>query len=189
VGAAAQRRRSVDHGPSTGKPPREQRGVLVLGRHDRAKPPHAPEIGRGGKGNQRPQSAVGRVTDGPLSALRQPGEPGILAAPDLLGITVWLRCQQRCGIEAPVGGSVDTARDVKLRYAPEVLHANQEERLGPDLGGPRVEDGVGRVGQVLNREDGIAWAAFEEPIRLRRSHSGTCTGTASQVCASLVRRS
>ncbi len=65
-------------------------------------------------------------------------------------------CQQWCRIEAPIGDTVEAAGDVKLREAPEVFHASQEERLGPDLGGPRVEDGVGRVGQVLNREDGIA---------------------------------
>jgi hypothetical protein len=85
------------------------------------------------------------------------GELG--ASPDLLRKAIWLRCQQWCRIEAPVGDTVDAACHVKVGDAVEVFHANQEERLDPDLSGSRVEDGGGRVGQVLDSEDRIAWAA------------------------------
>src|SRR5687767_14471960 len=45
VGAATQLGRTVDHGPSPIESAREERGVLVLGRHDRPESADAPEVG------------------------------------------------------------------------------------------------------------------------------------------------
>ena len=106
VRAAAQRRGPVDHRPAAVEPAREQRRVLVLGRHHRAEPADAPEVARHRQRDERSAAAVGGVGDRPFLALREPGQPRILAAPGLLGVAVDVGAQERLGIEAPVRDAV-----------------------------------------------------------------------------------
>ena len=51
-----------------------------------AEPADRPEVGRRRQRHERTAPAVGGVGDGPLLALRQPGQARVFAAPDLLGV-------------------------------------------------------------------------------------------------------
>src|SRR6478735_7644942 len=52
-----------------------------------------------------------RSGDGPLLALRQPGQAGILAAPGLLGVAIDIGAQERLGVERPAGLAVGAPGD------------------------------------------------------------------------------
>ena len=160
---------------------REHRRVLVLGRHDRPESADGSEVARRGQGHQRAAPAVRGVGDGPLLAFRQPGQARVLAAPGLLGIADRPPARSRgSGSKRPAGLAIGAARDVELGDAAEILDANEEDRLVADARGARVEDAVGRVGDVGCGQDRVARGPLEQRTGARVTAGATRGRSASR---------
>ncbi len=164
VGVAPQRGGPVEHRPAAVEPAREDRRVLVLRRHDRAFAADVTEVARHGQRHEGTPVAIGRVGDRPVLELRQPGEPRILAAPDLLRVALRLRLKQRLCVDAPVRGAIAAACHHEVRDPPHVLDADEEHGVVADPGRARVEDRVGAVGQIRDGDQGVGGMAPEQDV-------------------------
>ena len=169
VGSAAQGRRAMDHRPAAAEPDREERRVLVFGRHGRPEAGDGPEVPGHRERHERPAAAVGGVRDRPLLALGEPRDARILAAPDLLGVALDIGAQQRLGVEPPVRGAVRAPRDMQLRDPAHVLDAHEEDRLVTDARRGRVEHGVRGVRKVRGRQDRVGLGPPEDLVRSRHA--------------------
>ena len=110
---------------------------------------------RHGQRDERSAPAVRRVRDRPFLALRQPRQARVLAAPDLLGVALDIGAEQRLGIEPPAADTIGAARDVELGDAAQVLDPGQQDGLVADARRSGVERRVGRVRDVIRRQDRI----------------------------------
>src|SRR4029079_18731948 len=89
----------------------------------------------------------------------------LLAASRLLRVAVDVGLQQRLRVECPVRDAIAAPGHVKLGDPPEVLDADEENRLPVDPHGAGIEDGVRRIRDVGGGEDRVCWMPLEETLR------------------------
>ncbi len=109
-----------------------------------------------------PRRLYAVYSDRPCVAFRQPGDAGILAAPDLLRVSLDIRPEQHRVVEAPVADTVPAAGDLELGDAPQVLDAGQQDGLVAHPCRRRVEDRVGGIGQVDRAQDRVVTRPLEQ---------------------------
>ena len=156
------RRGSVDHRPAPVEPAREQRGVLVLGRHRRAEPADLLEVARHRQRDQRPATAVGGVGDRPLLAFREPGQAGVLAAPDLLGVASGSGASSGSASNRQSVTPSALRATTQVRDAPQVLDPHQQDGVLAHRAAPGLNTELARYGSMGDRQDRVGGVALEQ---------------------------
>jgi hypothetical protein len=149
----------VDQRPAAVELAREQRGVLVLRRHDDASPLIRAEVPRGREADKGAHVRVARVHDHVLVAAGR--DPRVLD-PEPLRLRLDLRQQPPVGLDDPVRQAVGAAGHAEMGEARAVLDADEQEGLAAEPGDAGIEDRVDRVWPLGRGENRIPLVASEE---------------------------
>ena len=163
VGPAPERRGAMDHRPAAVEPAREQRRILVLGRHRRAQPADLGEVAGHRQRHERSAAAVRRVGDRPLLPLREPRQPGILAAPDLLRVILGSRGEQRRRRRtASPTRRPRSARPTRCEMPRRSSTRARSTVSSPTRAAPGLNTELARYGSWRGRDDRVRGMALEQ---------------------------
>ena len=172
---AERRDRPMNHRPIAVDPPRQQRGIFILRRHDHAEPFKASEVFGQRQGNAGSAARKGRVCHGVLFKFRDVGDAGIFDAPNLFRVVARVRrpawAPGRCA-----SPSMPFAERAAQRWdSPRRSSTRQRSNVSPSgsLHCPGIEDAVDRIRPILPAENGIAGIAREQRM-LGRMLSADC---------------
>jgi hypothetical protein len=144
--------RPVDQGPAAAESTREQRGVLVLGRHEHPAPLERRKVAGRRQADERAGTRITGVNDHVLVIAQR--DPRILDSKPLrVRREIWKKTTIR--IDRPVGQAVRATGNAEMGEAGAILHADEEDRLLAEPGDAGIEDGVDGVRPVGRHEDRI----------------------------------
>jgi hypothetical protein len=142
----------LDQGPAAAESIREQRGVLVFGRHEHPASLERREVAGRRQADERAGTRIAGEDDHVLVIAQR--DPRILDSKPLrVGREIW---KKAIGIDRPVGQAIRAAGNAEMGEAGAILHADEEDRLVAETGDAGVKDGVDGVRPVGRPEDRIA---------------------------------
>ncbi len=154
---------AVNQRPTASDPPRQQRRVFVLGRHDDSESFKASEILRQRQGDTRASPRKGCIGHGILFEFRDVGDARVFDAPYLFRKLLRIRHQGRLRIDPPVIDSIGGTRDAQMRQAAPVFNAAKKQCISiRQRYNSRVQDAVDRVWPVFTGKNGIAGISSEQ---------------------------
>ncbi len=153
----------MDQGPVAVDSSRQQRGILIFGRHDHTESSKAPEVLCERQGHPRTTARKRSVRNRILLEFGNIGDAWIFDAPDFLRVFLGIRHQRWLGIDTPSVDSILRTCRAQVRQATPVFHAAKQQGISAcKLYGTCVEDAVDRIGPVFPPEDRIAGITREQ---------------------------
>ena len=105
----------VNQRPTTANPPRQQRRIFILWRHDDAESLKAPEVLGERQRDSGTSPRKGCVRHRILLEFRDIGNARIFDTPDFFRIVQWIRHQRRLKINLPSIQTIRGTRGAKMR--------------------------------------------------------------------------